>query len=77
MWRKSDNVFLLCTVFVGVYGMWNIYTAALMFLYAPSFKTSAEPGENTQLLCFQRDYFGIKKVEESASTRSSGSRNRI
>jgi hypothetical protein len=50
-WHWSDNVELefSSAFFTGVYGMWNIYIASMIILYAPSHKKwpeSAETQEN-------------------------------
>lgn len=53
-WNWDDNIKLETTsaFFTGVYGMWNIYTFALICLYAPSHKRWPKDQSKIYLLSF-------------------------
>ena len=45
-WDDDIEVDASATIMCGVYGLWNCYTAALVFLYAPSHKNWPAKGVN-------------------------------
>lgn len=60
-WHWSDNVDIefSSAFLVGVYGMWNIYIASMIILYAPSHKKWPENNET------QENIMGGEEIEFS------------